>query len=207
MTSSWRYGATCLMLGSTLLASRAAMERRPGRLAQPLSSIGARIAGWEGADDPPLARRIADSLNATSYLSRTYRRHGGSIGFFVAFYANQRAGESMHSPKYCLPGGGWEMSNAGKATLHTGGRTVAINDYLLLQPGERARMLYWYQNKDRVIASEYAGKLYLVLDALRLGRTSGAIVRLTVADDPAAVQEAYRFAGEVIPQVSRCFAE
>jgi EpsI family protein len=207
MKPSWRFGATCLMLGSTLLASRAAMERRPGRLAQPLTSISTRIGGWSGTDDPPLAERIAGSLSATSYLSRTYRRDGRSIGFFVAFYASQRAGESMHSPKYCLPGGGWEMTGAGRATIQTGGRSVEINDYLLLQPGERARMLYWYQNKSRVIASEYAGKLYLVLDALRLGRTSGAIVRITTADDPASVAAAYQFASEAIPQVSRCFAE
>jgi len=41
-------------------------------------------------------------------------------------------------------------------------------------------VLYWYQARDRVIASEYRAKLYLVADAIRYNRTDTALVRVVV---------------------------
>ena len=67
------------------------------------------------------------------------------------------------------------------------------------------RMLYWYQNRDRIIASEYLGKIYLVWDALRQGQVSGSIVRLTLPEDPESLKEGLKLSAEVIPQVSKCF--
>jgi len=58
--------------------------------------------------------------------------------------------------------------------------TGALDQY----PHQRALVLYWYQSRDRVIASEYIGKVLLVRDALFSGRTSGSIVRIVVPDRP-----------------------
>ena len=41
-------------------------------------------------------------------------------------------------------------------------------------------MLYWYQTRDRVVASEYKARVYLVADAIRYNRTDTALVRVTV---------------------------
>ena len=100
-----RFGVACLLLGSTLVASRIAAIRGSQPLSRPLATIDSRIGDWIGSEDEPLPPNIVESLGATSYLSRTYRRGAQSLNLFVAFYANQRAGESMHSPKHCLPGG------------------------------------------------------------------------------------------------------
>jgi len=204
MTSTTRFGATCLLLGGTVAMLHMNAKRGFQPLVEPLSSIGTEIDGWTSTEDPPLTDAVRQSLNATSVLSRTYRRGDRSLNLWIAFYADQRAGEVMHSPKHCLPGAGWDMMPQGTVALTAGARSVRINDYLLTGGGNRQRMLYWYQGRQRVIASEYSGKLFLMWDAMRYGQTSGSIVRVIFADDPASFEDAQAFAQRVILQMGRC---
>lgn len=41
-------------------------------------------------------------------------------------------------------------------------------------------MLYWYQSRERVVASEYKAKLFSIADAIRYNRTDTAQVRVVV---------------------------
>jgi len=52
-------------------------------------------------------------------------------------------------------------------------------------------MIYWYQGRGRAVASEYWGKVYTVVDSVRLRRSDGAMVRVTVpfGDSEAAALE------------------
>ena len=43
--------------------------------------------------------------------------------------------------------------------------------------------LYWYHERGRVIASEYASRVYMMLDAARYGRTDGALIRVVTPVD------------------------
>ena len=54
-----------------------------------------------------------------------------------------------------------------------------VNHLILVKDGMQQEIMYWYQANSRVFASEYAGKFYLVRDALEKNRTDGAIVRLS----------------------------
>ena len=43
---------------------------------------------------------------------------------------------------------------------------------MIIEKGlDRQVVLYWYQSHGRVVASEYLGKIYMVVDAIRLNRT------------------------------------
>jgi len=66
-------------------------------------------------------------------------------------------------------------------------------------------VLYWYQSKKRIIASEYSGKILLAEDALLQNSTAASIVRIIVPDTSGALEAAAGFASELIPQVERCF--
>src|SRR5438445_2994998 len=112
-SSSWYFVATVALLGGTLATSRLSDERRPELLAKPLRSIPREIDGWVGADAPPLDAHTLEMLRPTSYLDRAYRRGADAASLFISYYAEQRAGESMHSPKNCLPGSGWEIWDFG----------------------------------------------------------------------------------------------
>ena len=48
-----------------------------------------------------------------------------------------------------------------------------------MQKGEEHLVaLCWYHERGRVIASEYASRVYMMLDAAHYGRTDGALIRV-----------------------------
>lgn len=197
--------ATFLLLAGTLAASKLVAHRRSETLAQPLETIARNIAGFSSAENPPLDEPTLRVLNPTSYLSRTYSNGSLSAELFIAFYAQQRAGESMHSPKHCLPGAGWEIWNYDTMEIPAAGQVYTVNKYSISRESERRLVLYWYQSRDRIIASEYVGKLLLARDTLLQNATAASIVRLILPDRPGAAESARTFAGELIRQVQLCF--
>jgi EpsI family protein len=199
------FACTITLLTGTILLSALTERRLPEALALPLSEISVNIAGWNAAADNTLSAPTLRALDATSYLARTYSKDRSTLDFFVAFYSQQRAGESMHSPKHCLPGAGWEIWKHDSAVVPVDGQNVRINKYSIQNNGVRMLMLYWYQSKDRIVADEYMGKLLLARDTLLTGRTGGSIARLMLPDTPAAADEGMAFAAAVIPQLQRCF--
>lgn len=194
------------MLGSTLALTRAAQQRVPESLAQPLETIPVELSGFKASTGRHLAEEVLADLAPTSYLSRLYQSGAHDIRLFVAYYAQQKAGETMHSPRNCLPGNGWEIWNY-RTTSVTGpaGRPVDINHYSIRKVNERLAVLYWYQTHDRVIANEYFGKLLLVHDALTHGRTAGAVITLTVEDAPEAIDAGLKFSSQLMPHIAHCF--
>ena len=134
-------------------------------------------------------------LRATDYLLRDFSGPGGrTANFYVGYYATQRDGASYHSPLNCLPGSGWILSAPGKVTLPLpDGSSFTANKYVIQNGEYKSLMLYWYQGRGRAIASEYWGKFYTVIDSVRLRRSDGALVRVTVpfiSSEPDALQSA-----------------
>ncbi len=203
----WHVVGTVVLLATTLAVTKLTAHRRSGELAQPLDSISREIDGFVGSDNPPLNDHVLHELKCSSYLSRTYVKRGVQADLFIAYYAEQRAGESMHSPKHCLPGAGWEIWDYGKTNIQANGRSFEINKYSIANSGERRLVLYWYQSKGRIIASEYMGKVLLARDALLQNSTAASIVRITVPDQPVALDYARGLASELIPQLQRSFGE
>lgn len=202
---SSRLLAIVLLLCGTLAASLLADRRRPDSLAYPLDTIPSQIARWTQVDTQQFSARVLSKLLPTSYISRSYQKGTQQLGLFIGYYSEQRAGENMHSPKHCLPGGGWEIWKQDSAFVPVHGRPIRVNKYSIQNSGQRMVVFYWYQSRDRVIASEYFGKLVLIKDALLDGRTAGSIVRITLPDVPGCDEEGIAFAAALIPQVERCF--
>jgi EpsI family protein len=207
--SSWGVSlpavGVCLLLGSTLAASKITAFRSSVPLMAPLDTIPFELAGFTGVPNPDLDDNVAKALKASSYITRRYRQGDLNADLFVAFYAQQRAGESMHSPKHCLPGAGWEIWNYETAPLPEPGLKATINKYSISQGADRRVVLYWYQTRERIFASEYLGKVLLARDALLQNSTSAAIVRVIVPDRPEAVGKAFGIAAEMTVQMKRCF--
>ena len=202
---SFSFTATLGLLVGTIFLSDMAAYRIPSPLAVPLEQIAPNLAGWAAVKDQKLPEGTERTLDATSYLSRTYRKDSKELDLFIAFYSQQRAGESMHSPKHCLPGAGWEIWQHDSALVSTNGSQYQVNKYSIQNSGTRMLMLYWYQSKSRIIASEYLGKVLLAKDTVLTGRTAGSIVRIMLPDVPSAGDEGVAFATRIIPEVQRCF--
>jgi EpsI family protein len=206
---SWVPGRFLLVsscLGATLLASTLIDRRKPDALAQPLEIIDSEITDWKISETQSLPQSLLEVLQPSNYVSRTYAKQDRRLGLFIAYYAQQRAGESMHSPKVCLPGSGWAIVQQGTTFIPVGGTNLKINQYHIQRSGARMLVLYWYQSRNRVIASEYLGKVFLFKDAILGGYTSGSIVRIILPDDSLAAADGVSFARALIPQIQRCFS-
>ncbi len=138
-------------------------------------------------------------LRATDYLLRDYRLgKGQTANLYIGYYATQRDGASYHSPLNCLPGAGWSMVDPERIAISLpNGKSFLANKYVIENGGHRELMIYWYQGRGRMIASEYWGKIYTVVDSVRLRRSDAAMVRVTVpitASDDDALESAREFA-------------
>ncbi len=206
MTSRRWWIAIALLLAATI-----AMAKLPHgavtELKRPLQTFPLEIADWHGFDQP-LTDRITAAAGVDSYISRFYFEPGGdSVGLYVGYYKSQQTGDTIHSPKNCLPGTGWQPLQASEITLRVpDGRAYPANLYIVENEREKLLVLYWYQSHGRIISSEYSAKVYMVIDAIRLNRTDATLVRVTTKlgrDEDKARQLAVSFAEQVIPRLDQ----
>ena len=197
--------STAALLVGTIFAGGLTSRRISEPLASPLDQIDPQLDGWEKYKDENLSAPTLHALDPTSYLVRTYTKGHMNLNLFVAFYAQQRAGESMHSPKHCLPGSGWEIWQQDSALIPVNGQKIRVNKYSIEGGGARMLMFYWYQSKTRIFASEYLGKILLARDTVLTGRTAASIVRIMLPDVPGASEQGVSFASKLIPEMQHCF--
>lgn len=198
------YCGTVAILGATLLAGRMLERSSTDQLAAPLETFPERLGGWASAAQFRLTGREEEMLQPTAVVNRVYRKQDLEAQLFIAYYAQQRAGETMHSPRGCLPGSGWEIGKQESATVPFRGIQAPVNQFSIQNAGQRMLAIYWYQSRKRVIANEYLGKALLVRDALVDGHSSGSLVRIILPDRSDAVKEGLELAALVMPEVQRC---
>jgi EpsI family protein len=177
---------------------------------RPLDEFPASIASWH-SDDIPYEAEVVQAIGADDYINRVYSGGMPPIELYIGYYKDQRSGDRIHSPKNCLPGSGWEPVHSEQIQISSKeGRLVLVNEYLVEQGTSRAMVLYWYQTRRRIIASEYWAKYWLVVDGLRHRTTDGTMVRIwtTAADgEENARARATDFAGHIYPQVAALLME
>ncbi|HXH51301.1 MAG TPA: EpsI family protein [Terriglobia bacterium] len=169
--------AALLVAGTIALHGVSHGERVP--LRKLLGDFPLTVGIWQGRN-MPFSENVIQAAGVTDYINRVYTdRKGDSVNFYIGYYASQRTGDTIHSPKHCLPGGGWTplRSSKVKIDLKTRG-SITVNDYLIGKGLERQVVLYWYQSQGRVVASEYWARYWLIVDAIIRDRTDGALVRV-----------------------------
>jgi EpsI family protein len=169
------------------------------------SVIPWQLVGFSGRA-APLSPAEAKVAGVTAYLSRMYQVAGPSapswFSLYVGYYDDQTQGKTIHSPKNCLPGSGWEALQSSTLDVTIGNRTYTVNRYLLRQGAEEALVLYWYQGRGRVAWNEYRVKWDLLRDAALHQRTDEALVRVVVpvsGEQTEALKVAARVATNLIP--------
>lgn len=165
---------------------------------KPLSLFSLSNTNWSLVQDVQLDQETLDVLKADDILSRVYqnRRNGEVATLFVAYFDTQRTGKAPHSPKNCLPGSGWAPSQSGTVDIAVPGRPdpIHVNRYVVARGDNQSVVLYWYQSRNRVIASEYTAKIYTVADSIRYNRSDTALVRVVVSVENGDTQKALRTA-------------
>jgi EpsI family protein len=146
---------------------------------QPLHVLPYALGPWSG-EEQPLQQQVVQAVGVSDYTNRVYSQLFQSpVQLYVGYYASQRTGDTIHSPKNCLPGSGWDPIQSGYATISVpNGRNIVVNEYVIQRDENKQLVFYWYQGRGRVVASEYAGKFWMVADAISRNRTDGALVRV-----------------------------
>jgi EpsI family protein len=193
--------------GAGALASRAGSTEASVDRA-PLRELSTRIGAWRGLDTEPFADDVLAQLGVDDYINRHYANPDTQalVAMYAGYYASQRQGDTIHSPQNCLPGAGWRPVEAGRITLTGAADPVEVNRYVIQKGLSRQVVLYWYQGRGRVVAGEYTNKALLMLDAARLGRSNGGLVRLmtpVVASPDEASTHLTSFATALLPHLSR----
>jgi len=175
-----------------------------------LKDFPAQLGSWQrNGSDQEIDSETMSVLRASDYVLRNYKNvDGNAANFYVGYYASQRSGASYHSPLNCLPGSGWVMNNPGKITItpKDSGHSFEANRYLIESGSSKSVLVYWYQGRGRREASEYWGKVYTVVDSIKMRRSDAAMVRIVVdvtSSEEAALKTAADFAANasaVLPQ-------
>ncbi len=174
-------------------------------LARPLATFPVVLGALQGRD-VPLENWELQVVRVDDYLSRVYSSPGAPpVYLYVGYYGSQRAGETLHTPRNCLPGSGWQPVTAAQIDLGLpSGQRAPANFYVVEKGPDRQVVVYWYQAHGRVVANEYWAKLYTVLDAIRLNRTDATLVKINTPvrhDEAKAREHALAFATEVLNQL------
>ena len=201
MNNSLRFGVllVVLLVGGAVVNAwqylgEASIQRKE------LKDFPKEIGTWQQVGpDQKFDDATMSVLRASDYLMRDYRGLGGvAANFYVGYYSSQRTGATYHSPLNCLPGSGWVMSSPARVTIAPEGeQPFEANRYIIENGGNKQLLIYWYRGRGRNVASEYWGKVYTVIDSVRLRRSDGAMVRVMVpvgTSEPAALEAATNLA-------------
>jgi exosortase D (VPLPA-CTERM-specific) len=150
---------------------------------------------WVGQEGG-LDRDVLDTLKLSDYIIADFRQSGADgaavnllpVNLYVAWYQSQKKGASIHSPRSCIPGGGWRMDDLAQRAIprvqHVSGKPLVVNR-AIIRKGESAQLVYyWFEGRGRNITNEYLAKWYIFQDSLLHSRSDGALVRVIAQVPP-----------------------
>jgi EpsI family protein len=196
LSSHLRFTLAAALLAATaiFLHARSRNEVIPAR--PPIASFPTQLGEWTGST-VDISKDVLDVLGDGDFLLRVYQNTSTQapyVDLFLAYFPTQRAGDTIHSPKNCLPGAGWSPVESSRIQISLPGHVpFPANRYVIAKGTDRQLVLYWYWAHDRAVASEYWAKFYLVADSIRLNRSDGALVRVTTPLRPGETTDAAQY--------------
>lgn len=168
-----------VLLGITLVMSQGIEFRESVPMSRSFSEFPKNVGNWEGSRQL-MELKFIEELDFSDYLMADYKDTSGKVvNFYVAYYASQRKGESIHSPASCLRGGGWSFNQAGSAQIVLkDGSTMPVNRAVIEKAPVKQLSYYWFPSRDRILTNAYQMKIFNFWDALTRQRTDGALVRV-----------------------------
>jgi EpsI family protein len=179
-----------VLLAGCMLLFQGTREQAAVPLAGPLDRVMAQVDGYR-IQDQKVSDEERKVAGMSDYVARVYWRDT-TVAFttYVGYYDRQTQGKTIHSPRNCLPGAGWEVLDSDIATVNSATGPHVVNRYLLKNGAQHAVVYYWYQGRGRVVANEYAVKLNLLRDAALKGHTEEALVRIVLPVEAAPAAQA-----------------
>ncbi len=162
-----------------------------------LSAIPVNVGKWRGQVQP-IDEATAATLQATDAIVRAYSDGENFLSLFVAYFRDQKYGSQIHSPRHCLPGGGWVVSDLERVPFDLGSKEITVNRMKIAKRERTDQMYYWFHTRSGDLTSEYALKFDLVRNSLLLRPTDAVIIRVTVLQGKKSSEEAQAVAEEFV---------
>jgi exosortase D (VPLPA-CTERM-specific) len=206
---AWAAAVSLALFAMLSVAMPAVHLNVPSR--ESFANFPLQLDKWSGRREV-MDKVYLDGLKLDDYLLADYSAaSGGPVNLYVAWYDSQTAGEATHSPRACLPGGGWRIVNLRRAPISgvtLGGAQLTVNRVLIENGAQRELVYYWFMQRGRIVTSEYLVKWYLLVDSMLRHRTDGALVRLIVplSEDvtiDASERQLRSFAAQVAPRLGQ----
>jgi EpsI family protein len=201
-----RAGIIIVLLAAAVVTERAVSGAEAAVAREPLESLPLVLGEWQGRPAAPLPRDVVTLLGVDEHVYRTYAGPAGVVGLYAGYYHSQRRGDTIHSPRNCLPGAGWQPVASGTREIPFADGQVRVNQYVIQKGTQQQVVLYWYQGRGRIVANEYTNKALLMLDAARVRRTDGGLVRI-ITPVTSSLDESHaraaRFASALLPELMR----
>jgi len=178
--------AAALMLVMSGVAVALSPERTQIRpLRQPFAGYPLSLdGGWRGRPDR-IAPDVVSWLALDDYLLADYARDGGPpINLYAAYYASQSGGESTHSPRTCIPAGGWAILSMAEQAVPLPDGELTVNRAVIEKGGQRQLAYYWFSQRGRSLTNELEVKWYILRDAVVRHRSDGALLRVVTPIPP-----------------------
>lgn len=143
-----------------------------------LGKIPLALDGWRGRESK-LEIRTLDILGVDDYISRIYTKDGFPLWVYVGYYASQKEGALIHSPRHCYPGAGWEILESSEEAIKVPPKEIIVNRLLLKRGLEEKVVFYWYRERKRIVTNEYKAKFFLIFDRIFRQRSNGALIEVS----------------------------
>lgn len=196
-----------LAAGAWAVAARDTVVSTPDR--QDFLDFPLAFEQWGGYPQY-LDEKTLSVLRADDYFLGDYSAaESEPVGLYMVYYGQQKNGSALHSPKVCLPGGGWIIESESVLELQLSTFYGKVNRAVIRQGNYRQLVYYWIQQQGNIFANEYVARASLLVSAIRDQRTDGALIRLTTlvdGDDLAAAdRRLQRFLEDAAPRMERHF--
>jgi exosortase D (VPLPA-CTERM-specific) len=186
-TSRALAGGTVLLVLVSALSVMVPEQKEYVPPRQDFSAFPLSLGRWSGHTDP-LESIYVDALRFDDYIQAEYvDGDGARVSLFASYYSSQLGGNMPHSPRACLPGGGWLVTSLEYRELNglsLNGAPFVVNRVVIRKGDYKQLVYYWFQQRGRVVASEFLVKWYIFLDSITRHRSDGSLIRLITLIGP-----------------------
>lgn len=150
---------------------------RPG-----LVTLPTQFGEWRGRTST-IDAQTQEVLQSSDYFLGDFTKaaNPAPVNLWVAYYDQQVRNAALHTPKQCLPGGGWEFASHNTVTApvtNAADVPFRINRALITNGQQQMLVYYWLEARGHQFASPQLFKFSNVKASLLDRRSDGALVRL-----------------------------
>jgi EpsI family protein len=151
---------------------------------KPFSEFPVENRGWRMVGEAEFNENMLDVLKPTDYLYRQYIGPDGSrVELYMGYHDGGKKSGEIHSPKHCLPGGGWHEISSTKRELAAENKKIKLAHALYEKGDVRKIFMYWFQVRGETISDEYRLKMKELMNSFLYNRSDSTFVRISVSSE------------------------